>query len=124
MKMIIGGAFQGKKKFAQDNYPLTKWIDGMHCSGEEILTAQGVIHFHEYIRRILKDGEDPIIFAGKLMQENPNLILVTNELGYGVVPIDAFDRAYREATGRVCSVLAQHSDEVYRVVCGIGQRIK
>ena len=33
------------------------------------------------------------------MQKNPDIVLVSNELGYGVVPIDAFDRNYRETTG-------------------------
>lgn len=60
----------------------------------------------------------------ELIRRNPSLVVVTNELGYGVVPIEAFDREYRERTGRVCTVLAAASDEVYRVVCGVGVRIK
>ena len=51
-------------------------------------------------------------------------MLVTNELGYGVVPIDKFDRAYREKTGRVCCQAARRASEVHRVVCGIGTVIK
>ena len=49
---------------------------------------------------------------------------MTNELGYGVVPTDSFDRAYREKTGRVCCRIAKEADEVHRVVCGIGTVIK
>ena len=55
----------------------------------------------------------------KLLQENPRIVLVTNELGYGIVPIDPFDRSWRELTGRICTELAEHADEVTRVVCGI-----
>ena len=44
---------------------------------------------------------------------------MTNELGYGIVPIDPFDRSWRELTGRICTELAEHADEVTRVVCGI-----
>ncbi|MCI9019059.1 MAG: cobinamide kinase, partial [Lachnospiraceae bacterium] len=51
-------------------------------------------------------------------------VIVVNELGSGVVPIDAFDRNYRETTGRICCELAKKAREVHRVVCGIGMVIK
>ena len=35
----------------------------------------------------------------------------------------AFEREYREAVGRICTELVKHADEVYRVTCGIGERI-
>ena len=60
----------------------------------------------------------------RLAKENPDVVIVTNELGYGVVPVDAFDRKYRETTGRVCTQAACQADTVIRVVCGIGQVIK
>ena len=72
----------------------------------------------------MKAGKDVSSLAGKLIRENPNIILVTDEVGYGVVPVDAFDRAYREAVGRVCTELAAFSTRVTRVVCGIGTVIK
>jgi adenosyl cobinamide kinase/adenosyl cobinamide phosphate guanylyltransferase len=62
--------------------------------------------------------------AKDLMERNPDVVLVSNELGYGVVPIDAFDRKYREGTGRLCCLLAKEATEVHRVVCGLGQVIK
>ena len=62
--------------------------------------------------------------AEELLEKNPDICVVTNELGYGVVPADAFDRKYREATGRICEKLAAGSDEVHRVICGIGTVIK
>ncbi|MFR1299013.1 MAG: bifunctional adenosylcobinamide kinase/adenosylcobinamide-phosphate guanylyltransferase [Blautia massiliensis (ex Durand et al. 2017)] len=34
------------------------------------------------------------------------MILVSEEVGYGIVPADAFERQYREAVGRVCTALA------------------
>jgi adenosyl cobinamide kinase/adenosyl cobinamide phosphate guanylyltransferase len=40
------------------------------------------------------------------------------------VPVDRNDRAWREAAGRALCVLAQKSESVTRVICGIGVRIK
>ena len=73
---------------------------------------------------MLNDGQDVASLAARIQSENPEVVIVTNELGYGVVPVDAFDRNFREATGRVCTQLAESADEVCRVVCGIGQVIK
>ena len=43
--------------------------------------------------------------AEELIRKNPEVILVSDEVGYGVVPVDAFQRAYREAVGRTCTNL-------------------
>lgn len=124
MKLIIGGAFQGKKAFAKKLCPDISFIDGQTCAPEEIFTCEGIYHFHEYIRNCLAKGMDCMQLGEEIIKQNPSLVLVTNELGYGVVPIEAFDREYRERTGRVCTVLAAASDEVYRVICGVGVRIR
>ncbi len=68
----------------------------------------------------MKAGYDISSLAEDLIRVNPDLILVSVEVGYGVVPIDAFDRAYREAVGRICTKLAAYSHRVTRVACGIG----
>ena len=62
--------------------------------------------------------------AGALADENPDIVIVSDEIGYGIVPVDAFDREYRETVGRICTELAVYSDKVYRVVCGIGVPVK
>ena len=38
--------------------------------------------------------------------------------------MDAFERAYRELTGRMLIAIAQQAEEVVRVICGMGQKIK
>ena len=60
----------------------------------------------------------------ELLQKNPEICIVTNELGYGVVPIEPFDREWREKTGRICAELAAKADSGTRVVCGIGILLK
>ena len=47
-----------------------------------------------------------------------------DEVGNGIVPIDFLEREYRERTGRILVKLANQADEVVRVICGIGQKIK
>ena len=124
MKMIIGGAFQGKTLLAKKTYPDIDWVNGADADWEMIASAQGILCFHEFIRKEMKNGNDISELAERLIQVNPQVVLVSDEVGYGVVPIDAFDRAYREAVGRVCTKLAAYSTQVTRVVCGIGTVIK
>lgn len=51
-------------------------------------------------------------------------ILVTNEIGSGLVPESSLSRAFRDMAGRINQLLARESDEVYLVVSGIPLKIK
>lgn len=53
-----------------------------------------------------------------------DVILVTNELGSGLVPENAIARGFRDIAGRVNQKLAAKCQEVYFTVCGIPMRIK
>lgn len=51
-------------------------------------------------------------------------ILVTNELGWGIVPENPVARAFRDISGRMNQILGRRADEVYLTVCGIPNKIK
>ena len=94
MEMIIGGAYQGKTEYAKKEYPDLIWEEGSSLSREELFAAEGVLNFHEFIRREIKAGREVSDLAEALIRKNPKVVLVSQEVGYGVVPIDAFDRKY------------------------------
>lgn len=52
------------------------------------------------------------------------LVLVTNELGSGIVPEHHVSRVFRDIAGRVNQHLARRADEVYLCVSGIPVKIK
>jgi adenosylcobinamide kinase / adenosylcobinamide-phosphate guanylyltransferase len=61
----------------------------------------------------------------KVMQSKSSAyILVTNEVGLGIVPDNELSRTYRDLLGRANQLLAQHADEVYLLVAGIPVKIK
>ena len=103
MIMIIGGAYQGKLAFAKKIYPDVTWADGAVCTEEELYSCEGIYHFHQYIERKIKEGEPIDDLAEELIRKNPELILITDEIGYGIVPVDRMEREYREQTGRAVS---------------------
>jgi len=51
-------------------------------------------------------------------------IIVTNEVGLGLVPANKAGRLYRDLLGKANQMLAQHADEVYLMVAGIPVTIK
>lgn len=124
MELIVGGAYQGKQAYAREKFPQIAWVNGKTCTLEELLCAGGVYGFHEFLGRQMEQGQDVEELPGKILAENPGLIIVSDEVGYGVVPVDARDRAFREAVGRVCCMLAAQAGRVHRVVCGMGTVIK
>ncbi|MCM1497692.1 MAG: bifunctional adenosylcobinamide kinase/adenosylcobinamide-phosphate guanylyltransferase [Clostridium sp.] len=108
MILITGGAYQGKREYADSHFAQQyRIIDG----------------YHLMVREQLECGKDPFAEAQKLLQEE-NLIIISDEIGCGPVPTEAFLRKYREVAGRINCYLASEAEQVIRVVCGIGQRIK
>ena len=51
-------------------------------------------------------------------------VVIATEVGGGVVPIDAGERAAREAAGRLSCLLAQRAERVVRVFCGLPMVLK
>lgn len=131
MILIIGGFAQGKLHYVKQRY--------VHCEdGREVIVLDGTLalpaktgagqvivnHLHRYIREQLRQGTDPEAMIENFGKEYPDCILICDEIGNGIVPMEAEERTYRERTGRILEQLAAQADEVVRVVCGIGQKIK
>ena len=51
-------------------------------------------------------------------------VVICNEVGCGLVPVQAEQREQRERAGRLCALLAARADRVVRMVCGIPLLIK
>ena len=51
-------------------------------------------------------------------------IVVSNEVGLGLVPENKLGRVYRDLLGKANQLLAQHANEVYFMVSGIPVKIK
>ncbi len=53
-----------------------------------------------------------------------SFIIVTNEVGMGLVPANQMGRLYRDLLGRTNQLLAERVDEVYLMVAGLAVPIK
>ena len=59
-----------------------------------------------------------------MSEVNASFIVVTNEVGHGLVPASGMSRLYRDMLGKTNRVLAKNMDEVYMMVAGLPVKIK
>lgn len=53
-----------------------------------------------------------------------DILVVTNEVGLGLVPEHPLGRVFRDLSGRANQIMASRADEVWFTICGIPLRIK
>ncbi len=127
MTLITGGACQGKLAYARGLFEKERDIavaDGESAGPDEILCADIWNHFHRWVRRMLETGEEPGPALEEILSARPDLVIVTQEVGCGLVPVDAFERKYRETAGRLGCRLAKRAGRVVLVTCGIPMTLK
>ncbi|MCD7866226.1 MAG: bifunctional adenosylcobinamide kinase/adenosylcobinamide-phosphate guanylyltransferase [Clostridiales bacterium] len=116
MILITGGAYQGKSVFAEKLQ-----AEALQNGMQKPPVTENI---HLLVEKELKAGRDPYVIFDRILREQPDMIFTVDELGCGIVPADAFDREWRETTGRICCRIAQRADAVYRVICGIAEKLK
>lgn len=62
--------------------------------------------------------------AGSLARDRAPVVIVTNEVGAGIVPENALARAFRDDAGRLNQTIAQACDELWLAVAGHPLKIK
>jgi len=85
---------------------ITLWLSNMIMKG---MTEQAILNrVHEFIDEC----------------RGSNIVVITNELGSGIVPLDASARAFRDIAGQTNQILAAEFDEVVSMISGIPVTIK
>ncbi len=107
MILIVGGLGAGKRTFAAE------YLGARREDMSPALDEKPVLYD-------LQDLE-PLPDEAELLKKE---IVICNEVGSGVVPIDRGERGRQEAVGRLCTRLAARAEAVYRVQCGLGMRLK
>ena len=76
------------------------------------------------LEKLNKDVEHSVIELLNVANQFENAIIVSNELGMGLVPSYPLGRYFREIAGKMNQIVAEKADEVYLVVSGIPMKIK
>jgi adenosyl cobinamide kinase/adenosyl cobinamide phosphate guanylyltransferase len=125
MELIIGGAYQGKKAYAQScSHASYTFFTCMHDGAEIDFSSGAVEHIERFVLACLRKNRSAIAYFEEHRNEWTDCVLIADDISAGVVPVDPEMRAWREETGRLLAYLAGEAKRVHRVFCGIGQAIK
>lgn len=69
-------------------------------------------------------GREVNALAAILLELESPVVLVTNEVGLGIVPDNALARSFRDAAGIMNQTIAAAADEVEFVVAGLPMKLK
>lgn len=116
MELVIGGAFQGKLCWALEHYGLTMDDVCDLAAGDPVPGKRCYWHLEALTRRDADAARYLPLFA--------DAVVITREVGGGIVPMDGAERAWREVHGTLVQRLAQQSDHVTRVLCGLTEVLK
>jgi adenosylcobinamide kinase/adenosylcobinamide-phosphate guanylyltransferase len=88
---------------------LTTWVNNLyyHNEDDEELIKTNI----ELVLSVLRDMEG-------------HFIIVTNEVGWGIVPENKLARSFRDTLGYLNAAIARMADTVYLCACGIPLKIK
>ena len=125
MHLILGGRYMGKRAYAESLYgPFKSVCDLEHDAPETIGGAEAVLNLQAGVRTLLLRCEDAQEFFAARLGSLQNSVLMGDEVGGGVVPLDAFERRWRDEVGLLYQRLAREADKVDRVWAGLATRLK
>jgi adenosylcobinamide kinase/adenosylcobinamide-phosphate guanylyltransferase len=108
MIFVTGPMFSGKREYIKS---------ALNLSDEE-LAKRAVWNVEELV------SEKAVTLEALADELASKEIVIADEIGCGLVPLDASEREKRERAGRLACMLAERADTVIRVVCGCPQVLK
>lgn len=135
MHIIIGGAFNGKRRYLtellvkeQVQMIQLKYLLESEVTDGEIIVIEQV---EEYVEMHLTETSDEIDLAQKIFKEIMKqtakataCYIILQDIGRGIVPLDAKLRLLRDVQGRLNQLLFEQAQQITRIWYGIPQKIK
>ncbi len=98
---------------------LGNWLFSQEGADQLDDAAISALHYDSALREV-----DALLQAAASLDASKTLIIVTNEVGLGIVPAYALGRIYRDVLGLVNQRIAAAASQVYLMVAGLGVDIK
>ena len=113
MILVIGSQASGKRAYIESLGYLNEQISDGVMDGRTVLYGLEKLVFAAPER------------AGELLEPlSAKEVVACCEVGGGIIPMERSDREARDATGRLCVLLARRAEKVVRMVAGIPVAIK
>ena len=128
MELIIGGAYSGKLTYAVKEHVLSK--GSLFDLGRGLPAPRStpccLYHLEAFTRACAVSGmsAEEVMDALAPFPDERHTVIVSREIGCGIVPMDGLERAYRELHGQVLALLARKAARVVRLFAGIEEVLK
>lgn len=129
MILVTGGAFQGKTDFVKERFSLSDsdFSDGESCPFHQIGDKPALNRLHLLVKRLLEAGYSEEEMEASILQglgAGNCCVVLTDEIGCGIVPMKKEERLWREWAGRLSCRLAKEADAVVLIQCGLPTVLK
>lgn len=124
MRVIIGGAYNGKRQYVKENLlgkTTHEWFEGELPNSEE--THIVLAGLEQWMAQFEGDEDRAIQLVVESL-EGRNSIVILTDIGRGIVPIERKDRELRDRCGRLYQRLIEDAEEVIQIWYGIPKIIK
>lgn len=102
---------------------MTLWLSNRMAQHSSLVEEGDVQLQYAYNDGVLADIE-ALLSAIRTLPPGKTVIIVTNEVGLGIVPMHPLSRAYRDTLGWMNQRIARDADHVYLMIAGLGIDIK
>ena len=131
MKLILGGYANGRTAYAMQNYQLTE-SDCFDAAAEPLARWNGqrlILHAEQLVNPWLEQGKEPCTEILPWLERWQNAVLITQEVGCGLVPVTPQQRqgsrgTFQQIVGRMCRnggtclLRSGHAAEIGAEPCG------
>ncbi len=93
---------------------LTLWVSNLMLRGEQTGADVDELDIETHAKELMN------LCRGR----GGTVVMVTNEVGMGIVPDNALARRYRDLVGRLNQTVAREADDVTLVACGLPIHLK
>ena len=124
MILIYGGAYNGKNEFVKKKYNLEN-KDLFYCNNSNLdFSYKVIMGLHMFIKDCVLKKIDTLDIIKENLDILQDKIIVCDEIGSGIVPLNREDRLWREECGKVLQFLSQNSNKVCRIFFGLEEVLK
>ena len=124
MILVFGGAYNGKLSYVKNKYKINN-EDIFYCNCDKLNFNKKVISgFHIFVRERILNNKDVLNYIEDNIENLKDKIIITDDIGSGIVPLEKKDRVWRDEHGRAIQYLTLNSEKVIRVFLGIEKVLK
>lgn len=124
MILVFGGAYNGKLAYVKEKYNIDE-EDIFYCTlGNLDLDKKVICGLHIFVREMILNDKDPLEYIKNNIEKLEGKIIITDDIGMGIVPIEKRDRMWRDIHGKCIQYISLNCIKVIRIFFGIEKVLK